>query len=138
MKNALFKTLATAAVATLLASANLAAQQADWNHQERPAGPPSAEQQLARLSENLGLRDDQSMRLLEVLQSARADHEALHERMMEDYGAELCAQRERIRERILAVLDPEQAVLFKQQQRARLRDRGAGGRQPLNCDAYGG
>jgi hypothetical protein len=135
MKYALMKPLAIAAVAALLLSSTLEAQQANRPDRERRAGPPSAEQQLVRLSEALNLRDGQAIRLLEVLQNGRADHEALQERMMQDYGAEICAQRERMQEQILAVLDSDQAALFEQH-RARLQNRALGGPQRLDCTAY--
>lgn len=137
MKNALMKPLAIIAVTAILFSSVLEAQQANRPDRERRAGPPSAEQQLARLSEALNLRDEQAIRLLEVLHSSRADQEALHERMMQDYGAEICAQRERTQEQILAVLDPGQAALFEQH-RARLEDRSLGGQRRLDCTAYDG
>ena len=136
MKNALMKSIATVAIAAVLFSTALQAQQADRPDRERRSGPPSAEQQLARLSEFLDLRDDQAMRLLLVLQNAHDDHEALHKRMMQDYGADICAQRERVQEQILAVLDAEQAALFERH-RGGLQERASGSRQRLDCAAYG-
>jgi len=76
-------------------------------------GPPDAEQRLARLSQELGLDREQSRQMLELLQAAEADHEALRARFFEQAGPEICAIRQTTEAEILALLTPEQAELYQ-------------------------
>jgi len=76
-------------------------------------GPPNAEQRLARLSQELGLDREQSRQMLELLQAAEADHEAVRARFFEEAGPELCAIRENTHAEIMALLTPEQAGLYQ-------------------------
>ena len=136
MKQALMKPAVLIASISLLTSLPLAAQQSSWDVGERRHGFPSAEQKLARLTETLDLTDDQSLRLLEVLHAARADHDALHARMMDTFGGEICALRASTETEILAILTPEQAARFhlvkqkRQGQSAAKRNRDS-----LDCSA---
>lgn len=119
-KLALFAALTLAALFT--AGAALAqAQRIDrqWHH-----GPPGAVQQLVHLEQALDLTDDQSLQLLEVLQTAEVEREALHTRAMESFEPEVCALRERTQAEILAILTPEQAATLEQlkQERAGRRE----------------
>ena len=85
-----------------------------WHH-----APRGAEQQLAHLDRVLELTDEQSLRLLEVLQLAEAEHKALHARAMESFQPEICALRQGTEADILAILTPEQAENFQQAQQKR-------------------
>jgi Spy/CpxP family protein refolding chaperone len=99
-------------------------------------GPPTAEHQLARLSEQLQLSDEQSAQMLQVLQAAEAERRQLHEQIMEQMGPELCATQRNTEENILAILTPEQMELFAQlneERRTRQQNRRGGG---LDCPAY--
>lgn len=100
-----------------------------WHH-----GPPGAVQQLAHLEQALDLTDDQALQLLEVLQAAEAEREALHTRAMESFQPEVCALRERTRTEIMAILSPEQAVALEElkQERAGRRE-GRRGAPKLDC-----
>ncbi len=138
MKHALMKPLAILAVIGLLASTSVAAQQPDRHSREHRPGPPTAEQQLARLGETLNLSNEQAVRLLQVLQTAHGDREALHAQMMQDYGDEICAQRERVQEQIIAELNDEQAAIFKEQIQNRELNRPDDGRPRIDCTALGG
>lgn len=125
--------LAALALAALFA-AGTALAQADrldrqWHH-----GPPGAVQQLAHLEEALGLSDDQSLELLEVLQAAEADREALHARAMQSYQPEACALRIRTEAEIMAILTPEQAALLEELRQERTsRQAGRRGAPRLEC-----
>jgi Spy/CpxP family protein refolding chaperone len=104
-----------------------------------PAGP---EQQLARLSEQLQLSDEQSRKLLEVLQAARDERAILHARIMEEMQPEICTQMRNTEADILAILTPEQAEQFqllKEQRQARQGERwGHDGFSPPECPADDG
>jgi len=110
--------IATLTLAALFASGTALAQaerpDRQWHH-----GPPGAVQQLAHLEQALDLTDDQSLQLLEVLQAAEAEREALHTRAMESFQPEVCALRERTHADILAILTPEQAATLEQLQQER-------------------
>lgn len=88
-------------------------------------GPLGAEQHLARLDEALDLSDAQSAELLALLQSADAERQALHERIMSEYRPEICALMQETDSGILAVLTPEQAETFGEL-KANRRDRSGG------------
>ena len=102
----------------------------EWHH-----GPPGAVQQLAHLEQALDLTDDQSLQLLEVLQAAEAEREALHTRAMESFQPEVCALRERTQAEIMAILTPEQAATLEQlkQERAGRREGGRRSAPKLDC-----
>jgi Spy/CpxP family protein refolding chaperone len=87
-------------------------------------GPPDAVEQLARMQQTLDLSDEQSLQMLEVLQTAEADREALHTRVMESFQPEFCALRDRKEADILAILTPEQAATFEQLKQERAGRRG--------------
>ena len=110
-------------------------QNRDW-HQ----GPPSPDQQLARMSEALGLNDHQSLDMLAVLQEAEEARRALHDQTMELMGPEICALRLKTEEEILAILDSEQEALFAQileerESKAASRDRHRRGSTQLDCSS---
>ena len=94
-------------------------------------GPPNAEQRLARMSQELGLDREQSRQMLELLQAAEADHEAVRGRFFEEAGPEICAIRQNTEAEIMALLTPEQAEQYQLlraesvQQRNRNRRRAA-------------
>ena len=119
-KPVLFAALTLAALfaaGTALAQADRLDRQ--WHH-----GPPGPIQQLAHLEQALDLTDEQSLELLELLQAAEADREALHTRAMESFQPEACALRERTQAEIMAILTPEQAATLEQlrQERAGRRE----------------
>jgi Spy/CpxP family protein refolding chaperone len=103
--------LVIAAAALLTAGGTLAGspdRQGSWR-----MGPPGAEQQLARLSQELDLTPDQSRQMLQLLQAAEDEHEALRARFFEQAGPELCAIRQSTEAEIVALLTPEQAEQFQ-------------------------
>jgi hypothetical protein len=104
-------------------------------------GPPSAEQQLARLSQELGLDEGQSREMLRLLQKAQSEHDALRTRMFEQFQPELCALRQDTQADILEILTPEQEALFLRLQEQKQSQAGKGHRRRLSapdCDGFGG
>jgi Spy/CpxP family protein refolding chaperone len=104
-------------------------------------GPPGPEQRLARLAQGLDLSPEQSRQMLEILQAAEADHQAVRTRFLEEAGPELCAIRQNTEADILALLTPEQAAQFSEQREDRAEHRaqnrqGAG--PALDCPADDG
>jgi Spy/CpxP family protein refolding chaperone len=101
-------------------------------------GPPGPEQRLARLAEGLDLSPEQSRQMLQLLQDAEADHQAVRTRFFEEAGPELCAIRQNTETDILALLTPEQAAqlqLHKEEnQGGRSRQRDGRG-STLECQA---
>ena len=109
------------AVAALAASGPALAQQRPADQDLQRPDPQGwhmprvgAEQQLARLSEQLQLSDEQSLQLLEVLQAARDEREILQARVMEQMQPEICAQMRNTETAILEILTQEQAQQFEQ------------------------
>jgi len=105
------------------------------------AGPPSPEQHLARLSQELDLNQEQSQQMLRVLQDAQADHDALRARMHEQFQPELCALRQDTQAGILEILTPEQGELFLELQEQN-QSRAGQARQrrfsSADCEGFGG
>jgi Spy/CpxP family protein refolding chaperone len=104
-------------------------------------GPPGPEQRLARLAQGLDLSPEQARQMLEVLQDAEADHQAVRARFFEEAGPELCAIRQNTEADILALLTPEQAAELSEQREDRAEHRaqnrqGAG--PALDCPADDG
>ena len=95
-----------------------------WHH-----GPPGAAQKLAHLERALGLSDEQSRQLLEILQGAEAEREALHAQMMEQYQPDICALRLDTEAQIRTVLTAEQITAFEQLQEERERTGPRSGRR---------
>ena len=100
-----------------------------WHH-----GPPGAAQKLAHLDRALDLSDEQASQLLDVLQAAEAEREALHAQAMDAYRPEICALRQTTEAEIRAILTPEQVARLEQlhQERAGRRD-GRRGPPELDC-----
>jgi len=133
MKFRLSKSITILAVVSLLAAGNALAQRKeggrDWQE-----GPPSAEQQLVRLTSALNLDSEQSVELLVVLQEQAENRAAMHEQVMELVGPEICAQRAASEEAILSILNEAQTAQFLQMLEERQANhRGRRGRN-LDCD----
>jgi len=96
-------------------------------------GPPNAEQRLARLSQELNLDREQSRQMLELLQAAEADHEAVRARFFEAAGPEICAIRQNTHEEIMALLTPEQAELYQLHREVQAERRSQQGRNRMGA-----
>jgi len=112
MKNRIPKLPALFAMAALLTAGGAFAGPPDRDGSWR-MGPPDAEQRLALLSHELNLDREQSRLMLELLQAAEADHEAIRARFFEEAGPEICAIRQNTDAEIMALLTPEQAAQFQ-------------------------
>lgn len=112
------KTFARISISIIAISSLLAAGSALAKHpkgdRDGHKGPPTAEEQLARISGRLELSDEQSAEMLVILQQAETTRRSLHEQSMEIMGAEICAQKAQTEEAILSVLDAEQTESFVQ------------------------
>jgi len=122
MKNRTAKLPALFAVAALLTAGSAFAGPPDHDGSWR-MGPPDAEQRLARMSQELNLDREQSRQMLELLQAADAEHEAIRARFFEEAGAEICAIRQNTDAEIMALLTPEQAAQFQLLKEDRLERR---------------
>ncbi|MEJ8568720.1 hypothetical protein [Elongatibacter sediminis] len=76
--------------------------------------PPSAEQQVARMSEALDLDDAQSAELLVILQHAEIEREELRANMEESFKPDICALRAQTAEEIRSVLNAEQIAQMEE------------------------
>jgi len=124
----------------LLASGSVMAGPPDHDPMWR-AGPPSPEQHLARLSQELDLNEDQSRQMLRLLQDAHADHEALRTRMHEQFQPELCALRQDTQAGILDILTAEQAetfLLLQEQNQSRAGQARQRRFSSADCEGFGG
>ena len=144
MNTRLITTIAALLVAGLIMSGTVVAQ----NQQARKAffsGPPSAEEKVARMTEALGLDDEQRLEMYEVLLENEANRKRLHEEAQALLGPEICAAIAESEAAILDVLDEEQQALFlehKQQRQEQMSQRaeargGRGHRMgPPDCSQY--
>jgi len=140
MKTTTRLTISILAVTSLLAAGNVLAKHPKGDR-DGHKGPPSVEEQLARISDSLELSDEQSAEMLVILQEADKNRAALHEQTMEIMGAAICAQKAQTEEAILSVLDDGQAESFlemKAEREARAQDRSHSrkGRGGPDCDEY--
>lgn len=134
----IFAVLLTAAAMLTGITALAGGPERDGPWRMGPAGP---EQRLARLSEQLDLSPEQSRQMLQLLQAAADDHEAVRERFFEQFGPEICAIRQNTEADILALLTPAQVAQFEllkaQRDEKQIRQRnGVSARH--DCSAYDG
>lgn len=90
-------------------------------HQGGPA------ERMARIAERLGLTLNQQVQALELFDAHAQERANIQARIFEDYGAEICAQRELHRSEFLAILTPEQLALHEELQLQRANRRGGNG-----------
>lgn len=129
-KPVIFATLILAVMLTAgIALAQTERLDRQWHH-----GPPGAAQKLAHLDQALGLSDEQAQQLLEVLQAAEAEREALHAEAMDAYQPEICALRQTTEAEIRAILTPEQIAMLEERQQGHAgRREGRRGPPELDC-----
>ena len=114
-KPAIIATLASAVVLT----AGVALAQSERFDRQWHQGPPGASQKLAHLDRALDLSDEQARQLLDVLQAAEAEREALHAQAMDAFQPEICALRQTTEAEIRAILTTEQIATLEQLQQER-------------------
>jgi len=127
--------------ATLLVAGSAAAQQ-EWGGKEdhgRHHGPHDAESRVAHMTQELDLTDEQSAELLQVMQVADAEREALHQAIMKQMEPEICGLQVSTEQEIRNILTEDQlaAMEASRRERAGKRDRRFGrGFGDLDCSAY--
>ena len=126
-------------VSALMLIAGVALAQAEGFDRQWHHGPPGAAQKLAHLARALHLRDEQERQLLDVLQAAEAEREALHAQAMDAFRPELCSLRQSTEAEIRAILTPEQLATVEQlgQDRPGRRE-GRRGPPELDCSGEDG
>jgi len=75
-------------------------------------GPPSPEERVERMSEDLGLDEDQQARLLEIFSAADKEREAMRVQHEEQIRQDACALFNSIAEQIRDVLTDQQSAEF--------------------------
>jgi hypothetical protein len=132
MKTSVKKTVTIMAVVSLLAAGSALAQRKDEGR-DWPHHPPSAEQQLMRLSSALNLDSEQSVQLLVVLQEQAENRAALRQQVMELVGPEMCAQKADFEDSVLGILNEEQTEQFLSLQDERRDKRDDRRRGDMDC-----
>lgn len=124
----------TAVVSALMLTAGVVLAQSERFDRQWHQGPPGAAQKLAHLDRALDLSDEQALQLLDVLQAAEAEREALHAQAMDAFQPEICALRQTTEVEIRAILTADQIATLEQLQQER-PGRREGRRDPpgLNC-----
>ena len=95
----------------LLVAANAAAQpgplrgDGDW-------GPPSPQDRVERLSEDLDLNEEQTAKLLDIFTASDAEREALRKKHEELIRQDVCSFHEKMNGQIKSVLTAEQSTKF--------------------------
>lgn len=128
-------------IAALLLAASAVAYGPDGRNGPRGdfRGPPDAETQLARMTQMLDLTDEQSARLLVVLQEAEAEREILHEQVMEQMKPQFCELQLSTESQVAEILTEEQLAQLDELRDRRSERRHEGNRHArdrLDCSAY--
>ena len=71
--------------------------------------PPGAEQKVERMTEKLGLDEEQAAQLVEILTASEMERAALREQHEELIRLDMCALRSSVSEQVHGVLTAEQA-----------------------------
>jgi Spy/CpxP family protein refolding chaperone len=82
------------------------------NHNRHEWEPPSAEQRVERMTEELGLDENQAASLLEIFTATDLERDALREQHEKLIRQDVCALKATTTDQIQAVLTPEQAAKF--------------------------
>ena len=137
------KTLFIITAATLLFASAAAAQNSQGdrgNGVDRRAhhGAADAEARVAHMTQLLGLSDDQSAELLEILQAVDQERMALHEQAFQAVEPEICALQLHVAEEIRTILTEDQLAVIEARKREHENDRfGKSWRgMHLDCSAY--
>lgn len=82
---------------------------------------------MARMAQRFDLTEEQQIEALKLFGVHEQDRAEVRARMFEDYGLEICAQRDQQREEFLALLDDEQKALHDEMAQRRGNREGRGG-----------
>lgn len=106
------------------------------NQQTEDGQKGSPAQRMARISERLGLSEEQEVELLELFHQHEQGRADMHDAIMLQFGGEICALRAAQQEAFLAILTPEQLALHEEMQANREARGGARrGNGKLECEA---
>lgn len=131
MHTRLAKTITIVAIVSLLSTGSALAQM-HKGHRDWAKGPPTAEEKLARISDALDLDSKQSAAMLVVLQQQEESMAAVHERIKQQMGPEMCAQKAASEKAILEILTDTQTERYLQMREDRKESRS--GRHMLDLD----
>jgi hypothetical protein len=103
------------------------------NQQMQQRGGPA--DHMAKMANRFGLTLEQQIKALELFDLHQQDRAQVRERMFEDYGVEVCAQRDQHREEFRALLNDEQKALHDEmaQRRGNRENRNGGGFGGFEC-----
>ena len=101
---------------------------------QRRGGPA---ERMAAVANRLGLTLEQQVRALELFDAHQQDREQIRARIFEDYGEEICAQRELHQQEFRALLNDEQLALHEQMQLRRAQHGGGPGGFECPADTDG-
>jgi hypothetical protein len=94
-------------------------------------------ERMAAMANRLGLTLQQQVRALELFDAHQEELKQIRARIFEDYGEEICAQRELHQQEFRALLNDEQLALHEQMQLRRSQRRGGPGGFECPVDADG-
>ena len=132
MNTRLAKTITILAIVSLLSTGSALAQM-HKGHRDWAKGPPTAEEKLARISDALDLDSQQSADMLVVLQQQEESMAAVHERIKQQMGPEICAQRAASEKAILEILTDTQTERYLQMREDRKESRWGHHMLDLDC-----
>ena len=141
MKTPSTRAVLAIATAFLLVAGSAMARQEGGRHgyPDGHRGPPDAETRVARMTQALDLTDEQSARLLVVMQDLDSERRVLHDQVMEQMKPELCDLQSRTEIEIADILTPEQQVLaeeLKAERPGKGSRRGRRGPEGLDCSEF--
>ena len=87
---------------------------------------------MAKMAQRFGLSEEQQIEALKLFGVHEQDRAEVRARMFEDYGLEICAQRDQHREEFRALLNDEQKALHDEMAQRR------GNREGRNGGGFGG
>ena len=141
MKTPSTRAVLAIATAFLLVAGSAMARQEGGRHgyPDGHRGPPDAETRVARMTQALDLTDEQSARLLVVMQDLDSERRVLHDQVMEQMKPELCDLQSRPDSEIADILTPEHHVLaeeLKAERPGKGSRRGRRGPEGLDCSEF--
>jgi hypothetical protein len=116
-----------------------AVAQHDGINRGKHHGPRDAETRVAHMTRILDLSDEQSAELLEVLQAADVERDALHQKALQQMEPEICALQLGVETEMERILDDDQlSALETRKNQHEQRGDGKGWRNMhhRDCSAY--
>jgi len=101
--------------------------------------PPDAESRVAHITAQLGLSDQQSASMLELMQAVDLERQAIQDAFMQQMEPELCELQLRTESEVGSILTEAQLAAHQTRQEAHGRNRNDAARRSmhnLDCSAY--